>query len=60
MTRWIVKVYAFGDEVRVEVLRNSRFYDESEIHPSEREELRRYLYSIVDEIVNEVTSDKRG
>ena len=55
MTRWVIEVRRKHDEVLVIVERDRRFFDEAGFHPSEREELRRYLYSIVDKIVNEVT-----
>ena len=55
MTRWVIEVTRDDDEVLVIVDKDGRFFDEAGFHPSEKDEIMRYLAEVIQAIVKEVT-----
>ena len=56
MTRWVIEVRRRrDDEVWVIVDKDGKFFDDVSFHPSEHEELHKYLAEVIQAIVNEVT-----
>ena len=58
MTRWIIEVTRDNDEVLVIVDKDGKFFDDVSFHPSEKDEIMRYLAETLQKIVKEVTGDK--
>ncbi len=60
MTRYRIEVIGARDDIIVHTSRNNRFFDEAGFHPSEARELRRYLYWLVEQIMNDLTMEGGG
>ena len=60
MVRYRIDVIGTRDEVLVHTGRNKQFFDEAGFHPSEARELRRYLYWLVEQIMNDLTMEGGG
>ena len=60
MTRYVIEVIDSHDEVLVHTSRNKQFFDEAGFHPSETKELRRYLYWLIEQIMNDLTDGGGG
>ena len=57
MAKWEINIIGTRDDILVCTGRNKRFYDEAGFHPSEARELRRYLYWLVEQVMNDLTDD---
>ena len=60
MTRYVIEVIGSRDEVLVHTSRNKSFFDEAGFHPSEAGELCRYLYWLVEQLMNDLTEEGGG
>lgn len=60
MPRYVITVIGTRDEILVYTSKDNEFYDEAGFHPSEARELRRYLYWLVEQLMNDLTNEGGG
>ena len=61
MTRYRIEVIGSPDEVLVHTSRDKEFFDEAGFHPrGEARELRRYLYWLIEQVMNDLTDEGGG